>query len=381
MARLSYEVQEKMKKAYKTDRLWSFSRISTFLDHPWIYRMNYIEGIRGGDSCYTYWGTVAHDLLEKFYDNEKGYAYENLIEKFEKAHVEWAFMDDPMLKFPTSKDGSNSIRDGYIHNLRHYYQNFQPIEHDVTCEMPVRLIMNKDTDEKTEVLIGYIDAIYEDEEGIINLVDFKTSSKGQFTGKKLAEKSEQLKVYALAYAQKNGVPLENIRMRFDMMKYLSVSYKQKNGKIREFAKERKDWVKSMEKKLYTDLTHADVANLDPFEAQELLDEAIEFNSINNLPESVQELYSISNYYIDVTIDKEEAEQLLQKLTDTIKLIREKEQGDIDEEFPEPEIDGSNRFFFEVLNSELLKHHKGYQEQKELEEAKKDTEDVLSAFFN
>ena len=111
--------------------------------------MNYIEGIRGGDSCYTYWGTVAHDLLEKFYNNEKGYAYENLIEKFEKAHVEWAFTDDPMLKFPTSRDGSNSIRDGYIHNLRHYYQNFQSIEHDVTCEMPVRLIMNKDTDEKT----------------------------------------------------------------------------------------------------------------------------------------------------------------------------------------------------------------------------------------
>lgn len=373
MPRMSHKQHEKVKDLYGTDRIWSYSRLSTFMEYPWIYMMNYLKKAPRSESCYTHWGTVAHGIMEDLYDKE--IKYEDMIDIFEEEYSDWKFSGE--LEFPSDK-----IEDGYMENLRDYFQNTEVIPYEVKNEIPIMLVMEDDNG-YNNVLVGYVDALYKDDDGVWNLVDYKTSSKSGFSGKKLAEKSQQLKLYAMGLSQKNGIPLSNIRMRFDMMKYLEVRYEQKNGKIGKFPKERRAWVQGMEKKLYKDLIDDDRGQLDPFEAEDMLQMSIMNNSIDNLPQAVQDLYSTHNYYIDITMDNEESDELEQLMIDTINDIRKREKGDWEKEFPEPKIHKGNEFFFKVLNPQLLKYHTSYQEQQDLIRAKLDdpNEAILDEIFN
>ena len=61
-------------------------------------------------------------------------------------------------------------------------------------------------------------------------MDYKTSSKGDYIGKKLKAHSKQLQLYAIGIHQLRGIPYDKIKLEFDMMKYYKVAYLQKNGK-------------------------------------------------------------------------------------------------------------------------------------------------------
>ena len=56
--RLGYEERKMIMDRFGVDRLWSFSRLSTYLNSAWEYRMLYLEKKPRTDNVYTVWGQI-----------------------------------------------------------------------------------------------------------------------------------------------------------------------------------------------------------------------------------------------------------------------------------------------------------------------------------
>lgn len=362
LMRLSREQRQVIMDRFNVGRLWSFSRLNSYLNEPWEYRMNYLERVERGENIYTYFGTVSHDIIQEHYEGK--HSYSDMIDIFENNLIDWR-TNHSELKFVSKK-----VEDGYIENLRDYFKNTEVIPYKVKNETPICAQFPVEGGDDI-VFIGYVDSEYIDDDGVLNIVDYKTSSKSGFSGKKLKEKARQLTLYAMGIHQFRGIPYEKIRLRFDMMKYYEVHYLQKNGKYAKSKQERYTWVSGMTKKIQKEL--ADLG-YDPIEVDEMVEMSVLENSISNLPQEVQDKFSLHNCYIDVQITQEDADELEELVRETVAEINRKEKGDWKEEFPEPKIDASNRFYFEQLASHLLKYHKRYQEEKKMFKPEVEVED-------
>lgn len=354
---------------FGVSKLWSFSRINTYWNEPWEYYLSYLEKVPRGENIYTLFGTYSHDIIQDFYDGK--WKYEAMPALLEDKIIDWR-TNKTDLKFMNKK-----VEDGYIENLRDYFRNTEVIPYEIKNETAVCIHFPVEDGEDL-VFIGYVDSEYVDSDGVLNIVDYKTSSMSGFTGKKLKEKARQLSLYAIGINQFRGIPFDKIRLRFDMMKYYEVHYLQKNGKVAKTKQERYKWVSGVLKKLQKELA---TLGYDPIEVDELLEMCVFNNNIDNLPKEVQDKFSLHNCYIDVTITEEEAKELELELRSTVKEIEVKEKGDWEKEFPEPKIDFGNKFYFEQLAPHLLKYHKRYQEEQKMLNVNVEVEDddLLSMF--
>lgn len=350
--RLSNEQQEMIKAKFGVNRLWSFSRYNTYVEQPWEYRIVYLEHKVRTSNVYTYLGTYCHDIIQDYYDGKL--KYEDMSKRFNEVIEEW--------KTTSYHFMSEKVRDSWLANMDHYYKNTSTIKAKVLNERPVCLVLKDNVTDKNVVFIGYLDSEYFDEDGNLIIMDYKTSSKGEFTGAKLAHKSLQLKIYAMAVSQQRGIPLHKIKLRYDMMKYVNVSYLQKNGKWKSTLQERSKWVASQDKKIRTLLMEN---GMDIFDIDLVMATAIAMNDISDLPKEVQDCFKISNGYIDVQIRPDEAKNIEQMILKNIRECELLEQSDdLERAFPEPVIDATNKFYFEQLSPQLLQFHEGWQAEKE-----------------
>lgn len=360
MARLSYEELDELKKRYNVDTIWSWSRLNTYADSEddgWEYMIRYIRKEKvDTTNVYTVLGTASHDTIQ-------GYIEGSIEQEDMREQIDDAFMKTKLngYTFP-----SDSVRDGYIENLRHYFSTVEyPIETMIKrIEQPVIVVLKKPNGDNV-VFVGYIDLLTQDEDGKIVIVDFKSSSKGGFSGKKLQESSRQLKLYALGISQMTKKPLEEIKLRYDMQKYLNVAYLQKNGKwSKPTLQERRKWVATQEKRIRSVLMDMDY---DIFEIDDMVMDAVQTNSMSKLPQEVQDRFKISQGFIDLDMTQQLGDELEEWAIKNILEIEKRSQADdLDEEFPEPrDID---TFYFNVLAPGLKKFSKRWQEQQELEES-------------
>lgn len=360
-----------VKEKFNVDRVWSYSRLSNFVDTPWVYRMTYLDPRRiRCSNVYTVFGTKFHDLIQDFQEGKT--TRDEMAKGFEDRILEWR-MDSNSLKFMSEK-----VENGYINNLRHYFENTDKIPYEVTNEKPVCIHLKRPNGGNV-VFVGYIDSIYTDGD-ITYIMDYKTSSKGDYTGKKLKAHSKQLQLYAIGIHQQFGIPYDKINLRFDMMKYIKISFLQKNGKWKDSLQERSQWVASQEKKIRKLLSDEGV---DLFKIDELVGHANIENTLESLPDYVQDHFKITNAYIDTEISDDIAKEIEAFAVSNVMECERKEAGDWEVEFPEPEIDESNRFFYEVLSPQVLEFHKGYQEEQAVKRARKSRDeeiDELAALF-
>lgn len=357
MARLTREAQNAIKKKYNTDTIYSWSRISCYAERPWEYYIRYIQKHKvDTNNVYTHFGTIVHDLVQGVYEGH--HTREDLPKKFSDAVTEWSISSN--LKFP-----DENIERGYIDNLKLYFEQVEILDVDMHIEKPVQIVFENEG--RNIVFIGYIDAMYQDEDGNIIILDFKTSSISGFTGKSLKESSKQLMLYAIGVSQMTGIPMERIQPRFDMAKYVKVSYLQKNGKwSKPSAKERVKMIESQENRIRKTLMDL---KYDFFEAESYIDNAKANNSFDGLPEEVRERFKVEQAYIDVEATEETAKELEDWIIKQIKDLEYKTSLDnLEEVFPEPNLAvDKDSFFYYNLAPNLLAHHRGYQEQKMLNE--------------
>lgn len=297
--RLSKEELEKVKDKYGVKRLWSWSKVNTFMTSPYEYLLKYILHTPEDrqDCIYTTTGTIAHDILEKLYTKQIQYA--DMDEQFEDG---WSLaVDVSDLKFDRNDEEHNKkLADKYYDDLKHFYKHHTPIPYKVAVE---QFITTKIGD---SVLQGYIDIAFKDNEGYYNIIDNKTSSI--YKGKSLEEKSGQLCIYAEGVMQK-GIPINKIKIGFNFLKYVTVQYQQANGSVKERNIERfeiGDKLQSNVKMWLKKLGYED-------KIDEYLKDLVDYNDIAVLPKDVQAKYKIADCYVFVPLTQE----LIDKWNDTI----------------------------------------------------------------
>ncbi|MGN4822122.1 PD-(D/E)XK nuclease family protein [Bacillus cereus group sp. MYBK139-2] len=407
MARLNREQLELIKEKFGVKNLWSFSKVSTFDQCTHLYFLKYVKKIRvKGDNCYTWWGTVSHDLIQGLYDGD--HTYEEMIQKLEAKIVEYRLITDPKLKFP-----EESQFESYIANLRHYFTNVKQLPYKVINERPVLAVFEG---LEKYVFQGYVDSEFVDEDGNFVILDYKTSSIGEFTGAKLLKKSQQLMIYAFGIStfgrqidgEMKKFPLEKIKIRYDMMKYCKISYLQKNGTEKVTKAERRAWVahianpirkdfedvpKNIEKaekeiakldkkrnaKVRTEEEKVELtaqiaeiekeiealkANLfDIIQINEMMEEAINSNSLSNLPQFIQDKYTVTDCYIDVELTQEIIEEFKSHLISTLdKIIESEKEEDKEKAFTRGRIEQGDSFYCTNL-CDMKDHCSFYQEYK------------------
>lgn len=390
-------------------QLWSFSKASTFTQCTWLYYLRYIKKIRvKSDNCYTWWGTTSHDIMQGFYEDAYD-KYEAMAQALEDKIVEYSLLDDDKLKFPNEKEFES-----YIANLRHYFSNTDIIPYKVVNE---KLILATFDGLEKYVFQGYIDSEFFDDDGNLVILDYKTSSISGFTGKKLEEKARQLIIYAIGISQLGRtvdgkvtkIPLDKIKIRYDMMKYLNITFKQKNGKMKTTRAERRLWVAHIANQIRKDFEDVEkdiekvkkeIAKLDkkrgakcrkPHEVEELTEQidklnnqleeisrnvydilqindmvetAINENTLESLPQFIQDKYTVNNCYIDLELTEDVVNEATKGIVDSLNSIVSKSQEDnLEEAFTRGRIENTDSYYCANL-CDMKGHCKFYEEYKE-----------------
>ena len=227
--RLDKSELEKIKNEYGVDNLWSWSKLNLWHTSKYEWFLNYIlqEPTDRNDCIYGQEGSYSHDIIEKFYNKE--IEYDDMISEFEDS---WNMSRNVLgLKFNRNDSAKDEkIADRYYENLKLFFQHHQPLKYEIHTE-DFALIKFNDN-----LLQGYIDAWYQDENGDYHIIDWKSSTI--YTGDKLKKNSGQLICYAISFMQK-GIPLNKIHAHFNFLKYCTITYEQSNKKIKEMNVERR----------------------------------------------------------------------------------------------------------------------------------------------
>lgn len=406
--RLKHEQLNIIKEKMGVDKLWSFSKVSSYNQCSWLYKLKYVDKIKvKGDSCYTWWGSVSHDIVQDW--REGKIEYHQMAEVLETKILEYSMLNDDKLKFPNESEFAS-----YIANLRHYFSNVSALPYKVTNEKPVLAVFNG---LEKYVFQGYLDSEFLDDDDNLIILDYKTSTIAGFTGKKLIEKASQLMIYAMGISQHgrmiNGemrkFPINKIKIRYDMMKYCNITYTLKNGNEKITKAERRLWVAHLANQIRKDLldvpkemdrilkemakltkkmvakktTPEDaegysvaigdldhelerlrLVNFDPFEIGELIDQAILDNNLDVLPEFIKEKYKVTDCYLEVDMTEEVISEFVGSLVNTLDtIITKSKEEDKKEAFNRQRIDNSESFYCVNL-CDMKNHCSFYKEFKE-----------------
>ncbi len=222
--RLSKEQLLDLEKKYNVNRLYSWSRVKSFMTSPYEYYLTYILNKKPDlpETSYTSFGNGCHNLLEKLYSGEldNNDFYSAFIEMWDNKLL------TEKLNFCRDSDiRNNSIANKYRENLDHFFKNHKKIFSNIEVE---KFLCAKLGD---FVFQGYADAVARDDLGNYIIIDWKTSSI--YSKKDLVKNSGQLIFYAIALNQ-SGIPLDKIKIAFAFLKYCDITYeKERRGKLCE----------------------------------------------------------------------------------------------------------------------------------------------------
>lgn len=296
--RKTKEELEVIMKQENVSRIFSWSRINTFLTSKYEYFLKYVKHIPEdrNDSIYTSAGSASHDILEKLYTNQ--IKYEEMPELFEDAWLTMYTLAN--LKFDrTDEEKNKKIADKYYENLKHFFANHTILEYKPIIEQFVKIRIGN------HLLNGYIDCCFKDDEGNYHIIDFKTSSI--YKGDKALKESGQLVLYAIALNQM-GVPFEKIRIAWNFLKYITVEYEQANGTIKERQTDRCEIGKSLQSNCQMWLKKFG------YEPDEYLKLLLDTNDIRCLPDEVQDKYKLKDCYVYVDL----TDKLIKEWTDLVQ---------------------------------------------------------------
>lgn len=368
MARLTSEELDKVKKKYNVSTLYSWSRVNCFMTSPYEYFLKYVlrkkEDI---DNCaYAPLGGIAHSIIERFYGNE--IKYEDMIREFDDGWTTAIEVAD--LKFDRNDDDKNdSIKNKYRDNLEHFFRNHTVIDSKVMLEKFIATKIG------SFVLQGYIDAIYKDSEGYYHIIDWKTSTK--YSGKTAEEKCGQLVVYAIGLSQM-GVPMDKIKICWNFLKYVSIQYQQKNGAIKTREVERHKIGESLQSNAKVWLKEFGYAD----QMDDYLKLLLDTNSIEVLPEEVQEKYVVSDCYVYVDLTEKLINKWQEDIINAIKdiCLRKRDYDETGSEkafWDTDESVKSQSYYFATLCGYSANMHKPYKEYLEKLDAQKNGTDLFS----
>lgn len=310
--RLTYEELNKIKKKFGVNELWSFSKFDSYRTSQYEWMLKYIKHLPENNelaSAYSSLGTAVHDIIEGLYDGT--IKYEDMIDKFED--VWFTNIEIAGLVFDRCDDTKNeSIKKKYYANLVHFFTHYIQLPYKMQNEQFVTIKITDDI-----IMQGYLDACYKNEDGIVTVVDYKTSTK--YSGKAIEEHAAQLVLYAEALRQL-GIPKDKIRCCWNFLKYVNIDCEQINGKIKTRTIERYEIGSSLQASVKTWLKKF---KYNEEQITEYIEVLIKTNDIKCLPKEVQEKYIINDCYVYVDDIWNFYKDLKEEIIETIAEITEK----------------------------------------------------------
>lgn len=375
MARLSKEELDKIKNKYGVSRIYSWSRVNTFMTSHYEYYLKYVKHVKEDrtDCGYAPLGSIAHDTLDAFYEGK--ISYEDMYEQFLDGWL--TAIDIADLKLDRNDEEHDaSIKAKYKEDLQHFFKNHVKYSHKLLVEKPVITNVN------SNIFVGYADAIYKDDDGDYYIIDFKTSSASGFTGKSLEKKSTQLVLYSMALIQA-GIDIERVHPCFNMLKYVNVETTLKNGKTKQRMIER---FKIGESLMSNARTWLKSFGYNEGEIDDYLKLMLDANSIEVLPEEVQEKYKFEDCHIYVPLTQELIDKTVSEITTTIQDIeaREKDYAETNSDkcfWDDEESVKKESYYFSTLMSYSANLHKPYAEFLNKLEAQKNDSGFFGGLLN
>lgn len=279
-------------------KIYSISKINTIDECLYEAYNAYILHNKGQNGVYGILGGKIHDCLEAITNGEA--TTDVLLPALEEELSDLEMLD---LSFPKDFRGGDSIRDNWVADMKHFCQNFMPLEGEFDTE---ELFIYKLNDNR--YVQGYIDLIRHNDDGTISIMDWKTSS--EFTKEDLVHHGRQLVLYAIA-KEEQGFEVRDVA--WIMLKYCKVTFM---GKKRSNAKtlspitkvvNRGKLVKELKPHIEYDLT---AAGYDEIDIECILAEALEKNSLECLPEQIRDNYKVELYVREYEITDELKQECL-----------------------------------------------------------------------
>ena len=296
-------------------KIYSISKINTIDECLYEAYNAYILHNKGMNGVYGILGGKIHDCLEQITNKEA--TTDKLLPTLEEELNDLEMLG---LSFPKDFKGGDSIRDNWVADMKHFCQNFVPLEGRFDTE---ELFIYKLADNR--YVQGYIDLIRHNDDGTISIMDWKTSS--EFTKEDLVHHGRQLVLYAIA-KEEQGYKVRDVA--WIMLKYCKVTFmgrKRANAKtLSPITKivNRGKLIKELKPHLEYDLT---AAGYDEIDIECMLAEALEKNSLECLPEKIQQSYKVELYVREYEITdelKEECLDYINTTADKFEALNEKE---------------------------------------------------------
>lgn len=320
---------------------------------------SYIANMRdqGRANIYGIMGNSIHEVLEKIYNNEATGAdlLPALQEDLDNA-------DLVGVDFPRDFKGGTTIRDNWIADMTDFCSSFEKMEGEFTTEELVILQLSG-----TRYLIGYVDLIQiiDEDTKTVKIFDFKTSTK--FKKADLIHHGRQLVVYGMAMEQA-GYQIEDLA--WIMLKYVEVTYW---GYARANSKNKTRITKVVERCKFAKDMYAIVdrmareAGYSEIDIDLLLNDFLETNSLNSLPEDIREQISIEQYIEHYPYNNELKQEALDYINSRADRFEELQQQD-EAAWTPTEISSATEFYCNNLCNyrDLCPHIRSYHELQELQ---------------
>lgn len=307
MERITDKRLEKLKASGKT--IYSISRLDTINHCLYEAYRTYILHERGENNVYAMLGGKVHDVLENIVN---GKATEADLQPAVDEELE--DIDLLGLSFPKDFKGEDSIRLGWIANMKHFCSTYKSPKNNSNLHTEELFIYETP---KGNVLQGYIDLYKENDNGTISIYDYKTSSL--YKGEDLKSHGRQLVLYALGKEQE-GYHVRSAAWIF--LKYVEIKFL---GKKTSKSKEKTELSKVVERRKIAqemcnyveDDLHE--IGIDDIEADIILTDFKKNNSFDILPKEIKDRYKIEPYVLKYDLSQDNKDECIKYIDDTIEM--------------------------------------------------------------
>lgn len=287
--------------------LYSISRIDSINHCLYGAYRTYDLGERGYGNVYSCAGTVTHDTLEAITKGEKTEA--DLLPAIQD---ELENLDMLGIEFPKGKDGSETIKQGWVDNMTHFATTYKAPKGTFKTE---QLFIYKT--KGGNHLIGYIDLQRINKDGSIDIYDYKTSS--MYKGEDLKSHGRQLLVYAAGKMQE-GYMVNSVS--WIMLKYADITfmgYKTAKSKEKTEIKrtiERRKIGSEMAKYVEMDMIQA---GYDEIDIDVAITELKQTNMFTSLPDEIAANYKMTPCVMRYELTYELLNECDEYIDNTIKM--------------------------------------------------------------
>lgn len=277
-------------------QIYSISRLNTIQQCPYQAYLNYVVGEKQKPNIWACAGGIIHDRLE---DCIHGRGFKEDLKNAINDELEnFSLLD---IDFPLDKNGNPTIRNNWIANMTRFAEEFvTPVGHFDTEELIILPINDH------AVMQGYIDVLEYNDDGSVNIWDWKTSS--QFVGNHLIEAGRQLVLYAMAL-ENEGLRVNKVQ--WVMLKYYEASWTLKNGKLKNKVGEWRNLVSDLSNVIEKRLLDM---GFDDVDVEVMLDEA---KQTNQIPKELSGWITTKPYIREYELTDEVRKETMQYIKDSI----------------------------------------------------------------